>query len=42
VPLVHEALVALGDEEAALRMVVTAAVLVGDEAWSGDTSPTYL
>jgi hypothetical protein len=32
VPLLHEALIALGDEEAALRVVVTTTVLVGDEA----------
>jgi hypothetical protein len=34
-PLLHEALVALGDEETALRVEVTTAVLVGDEAQSG-------
>jgi hypothetical protein len=33
--LLHEALVALGDEEAALHVTVMAAVLVGDESRSG-------
>jgi hypothetical protein len=32
--MLHEALVTLGDEEAMLRVAVTAEVLISDEAWS--------